>query len=323
MSDSDGPQNELSRRRSAAVVAAAVGVLTIVGAIGYAAHSFDTGGSAGDDSPAASRSDRNADTDAELIGSALVLQSPEHGPEFCLGGVMESYPPQCGGLRLVGWDWSVVEGDTHAGDSIWGDYVVIGTYYRDAGSFTPTRPPVPADEYDGPLPDPQWPDSHFTTPCDAPEGGWAPIDVATTTEQSLNETIERARARHDFGDIWVDQSINPAPVDPEHETELNDPRKLILNISVTGDIEAATSDLRETWGGALCVSHADHTMEELQAVSRVVCDYDGMLSCDGGGMDHVGLYVTYDDGSLQQELDQKYGVGTVHVGSALRPYPGG
>jgi hypothetical protein len=310
-------------RQAAAVVAASAGVLTIVAAIAYAAHSFDTDERASDSPAPMSPRSPTADADTVLIGTATVLESEEHGPEFCLGGVLTSYPPQCGGPRLVGWDWSAVSGDTHAGGSVFGDYVVIGTYDPGDNSFTPTRRPVAADEYDGPQPEPQWPETDFTSPCEPPPGGWAPIDPAATTEHTLNETIARARARDDFGDVWVDQSINPASEHPEqHESELNDPRKLVLNISVTGDIDAATADLRDTWGGSLCVSHADHTMKELQAVSHEVCAHDGMLGCGGGGMDHVDLFVTYDDGSLQQQFDEQYGVGTVHVSSALQPYPG-
>ena len=40
---------------------------------------------------------------------AMVLESPEHGPELCLGGVLESLPPQCGGPDVIGWDWAAVE----------------------------------------------------------------------------------------------------------------------------------------------------------------------------------------------------------------------
>jgi hypothetical protein len=46
-----------------------------------------------------------ADDEPELhTGSGTVLQAPGADPELCLGGVEESLPPQCAGLRLVGWD---------------------------------------------------------------------------------------------------------------------------------------------------------------------------------------------------------------------------
>jgi hypothetical protein len=33
-----------------------------------------------------------------------VLESPDHGAELCLGGIAESYPPQCSGLQIPNWD---------------------------------------------------------------------------------------------------------------------------------------------------------------------------------------------------------------------------
>ena len=47
-------------------------------------------------------------------GTGTVLQSPEHGPQICLGGVFTSLPPQCGGVPLAGWDWAVAEGEESA-----------------------------------------------------------------------------------------------------------------------------------------------------------------------------------------------------------------
>ena len=43
--------------------------------------------------------------------TTTVLESPEHGPQLCLGGVAESLPPQCGGPDIVGWDWESVAGE--------------------------------------------------------------------------------------------------------------------------------------------------------------------------------------------------------------------
>jgi hypothetical protein len=36
---------------------------------------------------------------------ATVLQEGDGPPELCLGGVAESFPPQCGGPEIAGWDW--------------------------------------------------------------------------------------------------------------------------------------------------------------------------------------------------------------------------
>ena len=35
--------------------------------------------------------------------TATVLQNRDHGPELCLGIVLTSFPPQCGGLPITNW----------------------------------------------------------------------------------------------------------------------------------------------------------------------------------------------------------------------------
>ena len=87
-----------------------------------------------------------------LFAEATVLEGGGHGPQLCLGGVMESYPPQCGGPDVLGWDWDDVGGFERASGTTWGQYVVIGTYDQDRETFTPTEAAVPAEQYDGPRP---------------------------------------------------------------------------------------------------------------------------------------------------------------------------
>ena len=53
--------------------------------------------------------------------SGTVLESPEHGPQLC-HVVMESLPPQCEGIDLVGWDWSAVDDEESASGTTWGSY---------------------------------------------------------------------------------------------------------------------------------------------------------------------------------------------------------
>ncbi len=73
-------------------------------------------------------------------------------PELCLGPVAESYPPQCGGPALVGWDWSQHEGTyDEQGDIRWGTYALTGTW--DGTSFTATEA-VPGALYDPAMPTP-------------------------------------------------------------------------------------------------------------------------------------------------------------------------
>ena len=94
----------------------------------------------------------------------------------------------------------------------------------------------------------------------------------------------------------------------------------IVNIKVTGDTAAAEAELREVWDGPLCVITAARTEKELRTIQDAVTSAAGTLfaSVDvtAGA---VQLGVTYDDGTLQAELDERYGEGVVKVHSALIP----
>lgn len=60
------------------------------------------------------------------------------GAELCLGGVMESLPPQCGGPVIVGWDWAEhTDAFEEASGVRWGEFLVTGTYDPAADEFTP------------------------------------------------------------------------------------------------------------------------------------------------------------------------------------------
>ena len=72
------------------------------------------------------------------------------GAELCLGPIAESYPPQCGGPALVGWDWADHE-DTfeQQGDVRWGTYLVTGAW--DGTSMTASEA-IPGALYDPAMP---------------------------------------------------------------------------------------------------------------------------------------------------------------------------
>ena len=56
-------------------------------------------------------------------------------PELCLGAVAESWPPQCSGPPLRGWDWTEHEGQyMKSGTTRWGQFIVIGRW--DGSTFT-------------------------------------------------------------------------------------------------------------------------------------------------------------------------------------------
>ena len=51
------------------------------------------------------------------------------GPQLCLGPVAESWPPQCGGPPIRGWDWADHHGVfEHQQQVRWGQFAVTGTW---------------------------------------------------------------------------------------------------------------------------------------------------------------------------------------------------
>lgn len=252
------------------------------------------------------------DPEQRYTASTTVLESPDHGPQLCLGGVAESYPPQCGGPDVVGWDWDDVEGEESASGTTWGTYSVVGTW--DGERLTLTEPPGPPT-----LPERLEPD--FSTPCPEPAGGWSVVDPATATGEAQAAAIEHARAQPEFAGAWLDQSVNPAAQEDEpDERSMNDPSKLVLNLRFTGELDRHETDIREIWGGALCVSQADRTLEELEQIRQELHEELELLHSgisEVHGVVEVGVIVA--DPGLQESLDERHGPGTVVVTGALRP----
>ena len=118
----------------------------------------DGGGSAEDPAPTTSQSPTSSPATGripaargEVTTRNLATVMDTGRPELCLGPVAESYPPQCHGVPLEGWDWSARHGtyDT-SGDVRWGQYAVTGTF--DGTTMTVTGA-IPAAAYDPPTTD--------------------------------------------------------------------------------------------------------------------------------------------------------------------------
>lgn len=82
----------------------------------------------------------------EVLGQGTVLQKEGEAPMLCLGPVLESYPPQCTGPEIVGWDWSTIEIAEESGGVTWGTFAVFGTW--DGEVLTVTQDPVPLALFD-------------------------------------------------------------------------------------------------------------------------------------------------------------------------------
>ncbi len=81
----------------------------------------------------------------DVVAQGTVLDDGS-GAELCLGAVMESYPPQCTGIPLKGWDWAGIDGSESSNGVTWGSYAVQGSY--DGTSFAVTQSPVMLALYD-------------------------------------------------------------------------------------------------------------------------------------------------------------------------------
>ncbi|RJT77792.1 hypothetical protein D6T63_14695 [Arthrobacter cheniae] len=91
--------------------------------------------------------------DGVMIGQGTVLQVGGAAPQFCLGGIAESYPPQCTGPEIADWDWAQAQQSETASDVTWGAYAATGTW--NGTVFTRTGVPIPLALYDTvPLEDP-------------------------------------------------------------------------------------------------------------------------------------------------------------------------
>lgn len=230
-------------------------------------------------------------------GEVMVLER-DGSTTLCLGAVLESFPPAgCAGPRLTSWSWEGLDSDEVDGVR-WGTAWVEVTYDEAAQTVTPVRsdPTAPAD-----APSPTQEPADLTTPCPAPSGGWF-VD-GPTDDTAWQRLATAAEGRPDLGAFWVD----------------GEPGASIVNISVTSDPAAAERDLREFYDGPMCVSRAERSRAELEQIHDEVRHEIPGLQGSGQGVRSVNLAVTADDGTLQREMDDRYGAGAVEVASLLAP----
>lgn len=253
---------------------------------------------------AACADERPVPATALYRASGTVLENRFHGPQLCRH-VQQSNPPTCTGLDLVGWNWAAVEGELSEDGTTWGGYEIVGGWDGTRMTVEEVRLVV------APIDAPPEVDRPFPSPCPEPAGGWRVIDPAKTTSESWWAVMEAAKARPDYGGDWIDQ--------PRGLT--NDLDTMIINIRVTGSIVEAERDLRQYWGGALCVSPALRTEAEARSIEAELVGLAGGAA--SASYDVVTqtfeVDVTLDDGTLQTTYDQRYGPGTVTVRSWLQP----
>lgn len=240
---------------------------------------------------------------------ATVLESTDHGPQLC-HAVADSLPPQCSGPDIVGWDWSVAKHEEASGTR-WGAYVLVGTF--DGTEFTLTEP---ATVDDGSAARPLPPDM-FDTPCPEPPDGWQPVDPPRASEEALQRAVQIAQGAEGYGGLWVDQRLDDSELT---EANANDPQRLVLNVSTTGDTDEVQSAIREVWGGSLCVSRAVRDQATLLDVQQQLVGEPGVLGSGPNirtGQLDVQVFVATEE--RQRDYDQRFGAGTIRLHGVLIP----
>jgi hypothetical protein len=134
-------------------------------------------------------------------GALTVLQGVERDAAELCGAVAESYPPQCGGLPVTGWDWDAVEHEEAEGVR-WGSYLVTGTF--DGKSFVLTEDPVPTADIDmADYPELQYQEPEIGDPAE---------DLSTAELQAIADEIVAAFPRYVYGG-WADDQNGVAIID--------------------------------------------------------------------------------------------------------------
>jgi hypothetical protein len=124
-----------------ALLLLAVPVVLLAGCAGTADP-----GSSGDVVPGGAGEPTAVAAPGEVVGQGTVLQKDGEAAQFCVGPVMESYPPQCSGPELVGWEWPDDGMWESANGVTWGTYAVSGTW--DGTAFTVGEMVIPLALYD-------------------------------------------------------------------------------------------------------------------------------------------------------------------------------
>ena len=237
--------------------------------------------------------------------------SPSEDPVLCVGAILQSYPPQCGGqVRLIGWDWADVTAETVASGVTWVDTTyVVGTYADE--TFTLTRPPSDRPP-DGVV---------FDSPA-----------AAQDLPQLCEDPMRGARASAAAG-IRADNRAKDAlgrrlETMEGHVASWVSDRKAFMNVVVTGDAESARTEMRRYWSGRLCVEQRDVATRDdmLAALDTLMAAHLAPSQCLGGGPGtdgrlHVGVTLADPDtvATIHRLVAKHRDPDDVVITSRLRP----
>lgn len=221
------------------------------------------------------------DPAAELVATGMVMQRSEDAePELCVGGVAESYPPQCGGPVLKGeFNWDDVEVEKASGVTWTNEaYWAVGHLDRSGegmGTFTLSRP-LSADPPEGFTP-PTHEDAGFPQLCEDPTADVPEVDQAdrTSSGKGMEEEqrlIEVAQGLDGYVTMWLSDG------GPTMNVVLNE----------QGDLKLARTELRRVFSGPLCLEKRDlPTEQDVQAAQEALSERWeelGLMGSGGGGV---------------------------------------
>ena len=208
-----------------------------------------------DDAAITSAGGKDTETHAELVGQGLVIQVADDAPQFCLGSVTESYPPQCSGPALDGLDWAQMPESEEALGTRWGSARLVGTY--DGQMFTLTE--APSEPTFQSEPDGDVGSQAREQVCDDPfaAGG---ADYDGRSEESFM----------DGQDLIEAVSSDPAFVGAYTTDDGSVYNVLIAQGADVNGIEAQAQD---AWPGGLCVQTTDAaTRQQVLAAQDMVAE---------------------------------------------------
>jgi hypothetical protein len=275
----------------------------LLACIGLGAGLVGCGGD--DDSPDAASDGDEGDGGGggqryEFVGTAL--ESEDHGPELCLGGVADSLPPQCGGVAVDPWNWDDVPGAQSASGTTWVDSVrVVGTY--DSDTFRPTEKPGAPTGLGGPAVDVM---ADYPPLC-TPEA----TDPAKTSDDAFMAVSTAADSLPTRSAFWVSRPSQPV-------------EERVINVIVTGDAAGATAELQALWGGGLCVVERPETPTEaqlngIQGQLTDVLGVDVWSSWTDPTRGVVVAQVTLATDEVRAAAEAAYGAGVIELNPTLKP----
>ena len=244
--------------------------------------------------------------------TTTVLEDESHGAMLCLSVVLESLPIQCGDVPITNWDWATVDGEERLSGTIWGDYHMVGTY--DGESFTVTEVGPPEERTDPIDDDP------IEAGCPEPDGGWTWPDPDRTSDEDLQAAQRVAQGEPDFSGFWIDY------LDEPRDADLGEQR-IVVSAAFTGDLDRHEAQIREEWGGPLCMVQHTDSYRELRNIQQELGPDEAavdlgiqVLTSDIDVVDNVvEIHVVVLDDEDRRALDERYGPGTVRATTALQP----